>query len=407
MTLKALAHDAHLTLQARTGRTLPRSHVYELLAAALGSRSWAAFLADSLLADAGVGVMPDGALARVCGRARQLGHAQSAADALTGALIDLATRRQMGAVRWDALAHLMRSPPSGGDERIGRGFLEDEDEDEEDEEEDGGRRNADAGSEPAHVLSQERVLSSPLLLDSLERAAAQDARAHHALAAIHRCAKPNPYLYEESLKGRVLTAAERGWVEDYLRLAPRYRRYEKHLRTAAEGGVRAAALEYGAAFERPEFIELAERLAGEVDALQMARSVGSPQARNLWLRRAAEAGSRQAVEALAAQGDAWAEDRMAAWAGSGWLRAAARRSLDQGDAVRAWTWQYVALARGEDLTASTLTARHDGGTHDGQFYDSDFGGPLYVDGDEGLSLPELGRAGHEEATAAAGSILAG
>jgi hypothetical protein len=65
----------------------------------------------------------------------------------------------------------------------------------------------------------------------------------------------------------------------------------------------------------------------------------------------------------------------------------------------------VALARGEDLTISTLAARHDGGSNDGEFYDSDFGGPLYVDGDEGLVLPELDRAQHREAKATARDIL--
>ena len=50
-----------------------------------------------------------------------------------------------------------------------------------------------------------------------------------------------------------------------------------------------------------------------------------------------------------------------------------------------------------DLTRSTMAAYHDGGERNGQFYDSDFGGPLYADGDEGLELPELSRASHREA----------
>jgi len=65
----------------------------------------------------------------------------------------------------------------------------------------------------------------------------------------------------------------------------------------------------------------------------------------------------------------------------------------------------MALARGTDLTRSTLAARHDGGLNDGQFYDSDFGGPLYVDGDEGLRLPELSKADHKAVKAKAQEIL--
>ena len=58
MTLKELAHAAHHALQAQSGCDVSRSHIYELLAAALGHRSWAAFDAASLLTDAGVSTIP-------------------------------------------------------------------------------------------------------------------------------------------------------------------------------------------------------------------------------------------------------------------------------------------------------------------------------------------------------------
>ena len=68
-----------------------------------------------------------------------------------------------------------------------------------------------------------------MLLHSLAAAAeSQNPQAHFLLAALYRCRRPNPYLYEESLKGRVLTAVERGWVEDFLREEPQYRQYEAH-----------------------------------------------------------------------------------------------------------------------------------------------------------------------------------
>ena len=56
-----------------------RSHVHELLAAAFGHRSWAAFLSDSVLADSGVGAAPTGGLSDLIGRAVQLGYEQQAA----------------------------------------------------------------------------------------------------------------------------------------------------------------------------------------------------------------------------------------------------------------------------------------------------------------------------------------
>lgn len=111
------------------------------------------------------------------------------------------------------------------------------------------------------------------------------------------------------------------------------------------------------------------------------------------------------MEELARQGDCWAEERVAVRADAYWLRSAAERALAQDDAFRAWMWQYVALARGDDLTRSTLAARHAEGGRADQFYDSDFGGPLYVDGDEGLSLPALSRVEHRAARDKAREIL--
>lgn len=399
MTLKALTHTAHQSLQTRADCDIRHSHVHELLAAAFGYRTWAALTTDALLADHGVGDAPQAyAGTQIAGRALQLQYGQTEALAMAAALAEFIADKKLGLVRWAMLSPLLplatQSTALGKDEEDG-----DTDEDLDDWD------NAPRPTENARPLSREHFLTSDLLLESLEQAASKDPHAHQVLAALFRCSKPNPYLYEESLKGRQLTASERGWVEEYLLLAPRYARYEAHLKAAAEAGVRAAALEYGTAFERPEFIALAERLDGDVDPEQMARVATSPEARTRWLRQAAQAGSRRALEDLADLGDPWAEERMAPRASMYWLREAAERALGENDPVRAWVWQYVALARGDDLTLSTLAARHDGGSNDGEFYDSDFGGPLYVDGDEGLALPAMELDQHREAQAKAQAIL--
>ncbi|MGR4871078.1 hypothetical protein ACIPRI_19700 [Variovorax sp. LARHSF232] len=64
--------------------------------------------------------------------------------------------------------------------------------------------------EPATGLTRDRLLRSPLLLHSLAHAAEANPRVHHLLAVLYRCERPNAYLYEESLRGRVLTTVERG-----------------------------------------------------------------------------------------------------------------------------------------------------------------------------------------------------
>lgn len=401
MTLKEFAHLAQQTLHARAGCPVRRSHVHELLAAAFGHRSWAAFLSDSVLADSGVGAAPTGGLPDLIGRAVQLGYEQQAAATVAITFQAFIAENRLSAVSLaDLRAALLPAVQFADRDDL------DYDDDGIDDDDEGWDDESPRLAPPASGPAREQFMASPMLLSSLEQAAGPaNPQGHHLLAALYRCDRPISYLYEESLKGRLLTAIERGWVEDYLRLEPQYRRYEAHLKAAALGGVRAAALEYGVVFENPEFIALAERLTGEVDALEMAWHVSSDDAHERWLRTAAEQGSRTAMEALASQGDAWAEDRVAEWAGGDWLRSAAERALDAGNVVRAWTWQYLAMEQGVDLTRSTMAAYHDGGERDGQFYDSDFGGPLYANGDEGLVLPDLDPSLHEVAKAKAEAIF--
>nr|WP_312379212.1 hypothetical protein [Delftia acidovorans] len=400
MTLKTLAYAAHGALQTQAGCEIRHSHIYELLAAAFGYKTWASLRTDALLADHGVGQAPSGAAApQVAGRALQLQYGQPQALAMADTLAAFVAGRQLGVVRWASLTPLLATARSSAHLR------DDAEDDEGDEDPDGWDEEPRPSTTTAAVAPREHFLASDLLLSCLEQAASVDPRAHLILATFYRCARPNPYLYEESLKGRQLTASERGWVEEYLKRAPQYQRYEAHLKAAAEAGVRAAALEYGMVFESPAFIALAERLDGDVDPEQMAQVASSPEARTRWLRQAAEAGSRRALEELADLGDPWAEERMAPKASLYWLRSMAERALNDHNPVRAWVWQYVALARGDDLTRSTLVARHEGGSNHGEFYDSDFGGPLYVDGEEGLALPELERAHLREAKAQAQRII--
>lgn len=395
MTLKELAHTAHQHLQTRAGCPIKRSHVHELLAATFGYQSWAALLSESLLADAGVGDAPEDASPRVIGRAVQLGYGQSTSVEMGSALLGFVAARKLSAVRWSKIAALLESPPRSANE----------DDEDDDEEEDWDDDDEATGVEAQEAL-RNRLLTSQLLMDGLERwAEGGGAERHHVLAALYRCARPNPYLYEESLKGRVLSAVERGWVDDYLRLKPRFAKYEQHLKAAALGGVRAAAVEYAAAFESQEFFELAERLPGDVDAERMAQMAATPEAQARWLQVAADQGSESALQQWAREGDRSALERLAERGDLDALRAAAEQAVQRGESVRAWTWQYLALRHGVDITKSTMAAYHDGGPQHGQFYDSDFGGALYVDGDDALELPEISRAEHRTAKALAGQIF--
>ena len=390
MTVKELAHAAQQTLQDRAGCNVKRSHVHELLAAAFGFSSWAAFLAEAVLADQAVGDAPSGTLPQVIGRAVQLQYAPGVASEIAIALLEFVAQHQLSFVRWSELHNLLTPARLDADDVE----LDGQD-----------HREYD---EAAIGLTRDGLLTSPLLLHNLERAAqTPNPQPHVLLAALYKCQRPNPYLYEQSLSGQVLTAVERRWVDEYLRLEPQFRLYEVHLKAAALGGVRAAALEYAAAFDSQEFFQLAESLSGDVDAAAMAEIAPTPEARAKWLRDAAAQGSPSALEELAFKGDEWAEERLAQSGDSHWLRSATERAIARGDSLKAWIWQYVALAHGEDLTRSTNAAYHDGGQRDGEFYDSDFGGALYVAGFEALELPKLSADEHRSAKAMAQAMFDG
>jgi len=78
---------------------------------------------------------------------------------------------------------------------------------------------------------------------------------------------------------------------------------------------------------------------------------------------------------------------------------------DRGNLFQNWVWIYLAEHLGTDLRESTLRAYHDGGLYAGQEYDDDQGGPLYVDGDEGVHLEPLSASDDVRARAAAREFL--
>lgn len=362
MTVSNIVH--RIREQAKgAGFALKSTHTYELLASAFGQGTWASFTTRYWLTDSpdgpvdAVGERPETTHTLVAARALQLGLEPASAPQLGTLVLNAVQAARLGKVEKAAFDRL----------RL-------------------------AGLRLPAGLPQ-----SPLFISQLSAAAsAGDAQAHHRLAAIYRCKRPNPYLYDESLKGRTLTAQETKWVDEYLGQAQHYPLYQAHLKAAAQGGVRAAALEYAEAFEDPSFFELADRLSGPVDAKRMAQAAPDASARHKWLRVAGQH-DLESLEELASEGDVDAMQQLAIAGDAYHLRALAERALEDEKQIEAWAWQYIALAHGHDLTRSTLAARHDGGSHHGEFYDSDFGGPLFVDGEEGIELPQLPRRQMAEA----------
>ena len=59
--------------------------------------------------------------------------------------------------------------------------------------------------------------------------------------------------------------------------------------------------------------------------------------------------------------------------------------FDQSNLLRCWTWIYLSQLLGTDLTQDDYYAIHQDGSH----YDDDIGGPMFVDGREGIRLEPL------------------
>jgi hypothetical protein len=216
MTLKELAHLAQQTLHTRAGCPVKRSRVHELLAAAFGHRSWAAFHSDSLLADSRVGAAPTGGLPDLIGRAVQLGYEQQAAATIATTLQDFIAGHRLSAV---SLADLRaaRMPTTQVIDRddldAGNDHNDHNDHNDGIDDDDGGWDDESPKAEPSTSgPAREQLMGSPMLLSSLEHAAGpSNPQGHFLLAALFRCGRPSPDLHEESRKGRVLTAIERGF----------------------------------------------------------------------------------------------------------------------------------------------------------------------------------------------------
>lgn len=362
MTIKDLAYRTQQRLADATAGSFKRSHVYELLAAAFGHGSYAAFCSDSVFTE----VRPSAPLpardsTALKQRCDDLGYVSSA-DAIATELIDELQAARLAAIRIEDVVDALQAGPDGS------WGWEDDDESEAE----------DSVRPPAHALIDFEADEPPaFLLESLESAANRsNASAHYALALLYRerddrdeVLKPqgSSYWYQQRLSGEDLSPAASEWADTYARQMDRAQRANLHLREAARLGDRHALLDLAdfhgdpAFFEVPlseSFVEDPARVAG------IAAKLGRHADEQHWLTIAAEAGDIEAIQTLI-------------------------ESYDKVDVERCWTWIYLAQLLGTDLTKHDLRAYHDGGPHADQEYDDDYGGGAYVWGREAIKLEPL------------------
>ena len=359
MTITELAYSAQQRLQASTGSSFKRAHIYELLAASFGFNSYAALGVDAVLTQQ----RPDDKhfashSAFVRRRCIELGYPPESADLVSVTLGAFLAERQIAVVRISALISQLRGDWSSLDDHP----IGDDTEQFGDEQDD---RLAPRWSD------DDEGDFAPIMLDGLEAAASKgNALAHYALALIH--ATPDEedadrrtgssYWHSQAQKGRVLTGVEKEWADAHAARLTQAEKYARHLREAGRLGNQHALLDLAERFGDPSFFEHPHHDVGAYPSAvaEIAERLGRVADAKHWLTVAAESGDTDAMLRLIEE-------------------------HDQGDLARCWTWVHLSRLVGTDLTKNAHYAINE----DGSEYDDDVGGPAYVAGRDGVDLDPL------------------
>ncbi len=333
MAIKELAYTAKRQLEAATHQSFRNSHVHELLAACFGFKSKAALYTNHVLAVLErEQKVPGNHLVSLQKRFVDLGYSQ-VAGAAGSALVQWIQERRIGVLSIESVLAELNAYS---------GELQD-DWDVEDEDDEVGGFQSHAFLDPDHI---------DLLIAGLAEVAKHDhAMAHYALALIYRgdeieLAEGSEYWYSRLEQGHELNGVELEWALAYKKNRSFPQREAFHLQEAARLGHVDAQLEQAHV------------------ALQEAEQSGDFDGAKHWYKEAAVLGDVGAMRTLI-------------------------EVYDQQNLFQNWVWIFLSELLGHDLRKSSLRAYHDGGMYADQDYDDDQGGPLYIDGDEGIALDAL------------------
>ncbi len=331
MAMKELAYTAKQQLESATQQSFRHAHVHELLAACFGFKSSAALHTQHILAVLNAPpVVPAEHLLMLRRRLTELGYLPVAETAGT-VLLRLIQQQRLGAVSIEVVLDALNGDGWG---YPGDWGWEDDDE-------------VGVASQPRIDLEQ-----IDLLMRGLTVAAQRDhAKAHYALALLYRGdefeeTEGSEYWHSQLAQGRELEGIELEWALAYRDNVSKAEREAFHLHEAARLGYGEAQL---------------ERALG---AAQQAEASDDFDSAKQWYAEAAALGDIDAMRALIYE-------------------------YDEENLFQNWVWVYLSELLGNDLRESTLRAYHDGGLYAGEPYDDDQGGPLYVDGDEGVELTPI------------------
>lgn len=356
MPIKELAYSAQLCLGDSTGDSFRRSHVYELLAASFGFKSYAAFTTRAVFLTHDYACAPPtqhtSALRERC---ITLGYRPATAEAVSSGLPNFLMEQHLGFIEFAELLNELRGEVSYPDEES--------------------LDRADNTLNDQFELSK-IDFDSPILLEGLEAAATKgNALAHYALALI--CSSDeddreqiSPYWHTQAQQGRALTDVQRDWADAWTSQQTAAEKHLFHLREAARLGNVWALFDLAEQFGDPAFFDAAADSADvdPVRAAEIAEELGRAKDARHWLTVAAEAGNTYAMRVLI-------------------------KEYDHENLRRCWTWLHLARLVGIDLTLDDYRAINE----DGSDYDDDVGGPAYVGGVGGVQLDPLSTEQNVEA----------
>lgn len=375
MTIKQYAFHAHAYLRAQGSGPLTRSQVHQLLAAAAGFSTHAAFHHQAAWCDVAwrdTGLLPDED--RIIQRCLHFGMSPEEAKRAAQGLVSFLDASGYAPIRFEELIVALAS---------------DEDEWSEADEAESAVVAKWVSTDLVRRMHQgfDSLQSKlPLLLKELEAAASRGIAAAHLAAAY--LLEPYGGLAEEDDRRFGRELRRRGqWSVEPVRFAEitvganRFvqvvAKHRYHLLAAARGGIRRAMLLTAERYGDPGALELEP--SDEMDPYDMADladSHGRPELAYQWLTVLARGGDVFAMRALI-------EDR-------------------EETPFRAWVWMHLSRMLGRDMSQD----RHEAINEDGTLYDDDVGGPMYVGGVDGIELVPLAAAENRRAKEEAAQLFA-
>lgn len=367
MTIKQFVHDTRQQLVDSSALSLKTSHLYELIAAAFGYRSYAALQAEAIvLHQTPWPCQPDLALLEQRGRELALPQPQTL-SLLVGQHLQ---RAGVVSIQVEALG-LTRE--DDWDDTWEDGWLDDEAEDDDANLQPSTSSTTSLDAAQALLTQLDAYHQPPIALQALQQLEAFAERGHpqvywwlaqrlgDAETYIDNSDVPSGYWYRKQQEGMVLSGPELEFANGFAAMLEEQQRWLHHTLKAAQGGIVEARFALAEARLDSGIFDIDPATVSDPAAIAwLAMEHDNQQAAHHWLTQAAQRGDTQAMLALIEE-------------------------YDRDNLYQSWVWLRLAQLLGDDFTQDDLRAIHENGDD----YDDDVGGPLYVAGREGIELPPL------------------